>query len=121
MPRTPVVLFRGTDGSVPIRIWLQKLPDKARDACRARIVLLGLYGHDLRRPAADYVGDGVWELRAKADRVNYRMLYFFSGQTAVVSHGFKKQEARIPQRELDMARHRRRLYEENPRVHTHRE
>ena len=48
-------------------------------------------GHELRRPAADFLRDGVYELRPSYQGVNYRILYFFAGRDiVVVSHGLKK-------------------------------
>ncbi|MEH1871881.1 type II toxin-antitoxin system RelE/ParE family toxin [Nostoc sp.] len=38
---------------------------------------LAEYGFELRRPAADLLRDGIYELRAKHVRVQYRILYFF--------------------------------------------
>jgi hypothetical protein len=63
--------------------WFESLPQKARLACIARIELLKARGHELRRPHADYLRDDIYELRAKHQGVNYRLLYFFHGQGAV--------------------------------------
>ncbi len=55
MPATNVVLFRDDDGSVPLRDWLDGLSAQARDRCLARILLLEEWGHELRRPHAEYI------------------------------------------------------------------
>jgi hypothetical protein len=39
---------------------------------------------ELRRPEADYLQDGIYELRVGFQHVNYRMLYFFYKNIAVV-------------------------------------
>lgn len=115
-----VILFREVDGTVPFRDWLDVLPLKAQDACIARLQLLKLFGHELRRPHADYLRDGIHELRAKVGGVNYRMLYFFHGQQAVVvSHGVVKQQASVPPFEIERARKRKRMFENDPPSHTH--
>ena len=76
----------------------------------------------LRRPAADYLRDGIYELRAKAGRVQYRMLYFFQGRQAVViSHGITKQEATVPATEIERARRRKQAFEADPPRHTYKE
>jgi putative component of toxin-antitoxin plasmid stabilization module len=68
--------------------------EKARLKCRARIKRLAEFGHELRRPEADYLRDGIYELRVALQGRNYRMLYFFHGQVAaVVSHGLVKERA----------------------------
>src|SRR6185369_12273204 len=91
-----VDFFRDDDGSTPFVDWFERLPEKAQNQCRARLTLLATQGHELRRPAADYLRDGIYELRARSDRVQYRMLYFFHGRAAVViSHGITKQDAAV--------------------------
>jgi len=87
MPRTKVVFFREKDGTVPLLDWLDSLPKKAQAKCIARLERLALLGHELRRPEADLLRDGIHELRVGLQGINYRMLYFFYGQAAtVVSH-----------------------------------
>lgn len=122
MPPTTIVLFRDDDGSAPFLDWFDRLPEKAKVQCRARLGLLAEQGHDLRRPAADYLRDGIYELRAKAGRVQYRMLYFFHGRQAlVISHGITKQEAAVPQTEIERARRRKQVFEADPARHTYKE
>ena len=122
MPIVSVLFFEDVDGSVPLLDWFEILPDKAQDQCRARLELLRSQGHELRRPAAEYLGHGIYELRAKSRGVNYRMLYFFHGQrVVVVSHGFDKQRATVPAKEIELAKLRKRLYEANPAARTHEE
>jgi phage-related protein len=88
----------------------------------ARLGLLADQGHQLRRPAADYLRDGIYELRAKAGRIQYRMLYFFHGRAAVViSHGITKQQAAVPPIEIERALRRKQTFEADPPRHTHKE
>jgi len=69
---------------------------KAFLKCQAAISRLALLGHELRRPEADLWRDGIYELRARLGSVNYRLLYFFHGQTvSVIAHGLTK-EAAVP-------------------------
>ena len=77
MPK--VIFYREEDGSTPMLDWLDQLPQKARVQCIGKIELLEDCGHGLRRPHADYLRDGIHELRAKSEGANYRMLYFFHG------------------------------------------
>ena len=118
----PIVFFRDSDGSTPFLDWFDHLSEMAKVRCRARIELLADQGHRLRRPAADYLRDGIYELRAKAGRVQYRMLYFFHGRTAVVvSHGITKDEAAVSPIEIELARGRKQAFEADPQRHTHKE
>jgi len=66
MPITKVVFFRDSDGEVPFVDWFDRLPQHAKDQCLAKLTLLRNQGHELRRPAAENLGGGIYELRAKS-------------------------------------------------------
>ena len=118
MPRITVLFYREEDKTVPLRGWLANLEEQARIRCLARLDLLAEQGHELRRPIAENIGDGLYELRVKFHHVNLRMLYFFHGKTAaVVSHGFAK-EKKIPPAEINAALQRMEKFRQNPKLHT---
>lgn len=102
MPRTQVFFFQEASGSVPVLDWfkdLRRRDEKAYAKCVARIRRLVALGHELRRPEADLLRDGIHELRAKRGRVNYRILYFFHGQNvAILGHALTKQDRITPPR-----------------------
>src|SRR5271166_2514713 len=121
MPQTRVVFYREADGTVPVLEWLDALPRPAVVKCRVKIDRLKALGHELRRPEADYLRDGVYELRARLQRINYRLLYFFHGNTAaVVSHGIVKERA-VPPKEIDRAIQRMAEFGKDPGAHTYEE
>ena len=121
MPRTKIVLYREDDGTVPLLAWLDSIPDKARDKCVVRIERLRELGHELRRPEADFLRDGIYELRAALQGINYRVLYFFHRREAVVlSHGLVK-EREVPPKEIDRAIARKLKFESAPSRHTYEE
>lgn len=124
MPSTRVIFFQDEAGHAPVLAWLQDLQKenvKAWANCRARIVLLSQFGHELRRPAADFLRDGVYELRAKQGHVQYRILYFFHGRNvAVLSHSLTKEDS-IPAVEIERALKRKRQFEQNLEKHTYAE
>jgi phage-related protein len=96
MPATHVIFYREDDDSVPILDWLDAIPAKAQAKCLARLKRLEDLGHELRRPEADLLRDGIYELRVGLQGIHYRMLYFFHGKAvAVVAHGLTK-ERRVP-------------------------
>lgn len=116
MPPTEVILFRDEEG-VPLVEWLQSVPKKAQAKCIAALTRLEELGHELRRPEADYLRDGIYELRVRFQGMNYRMLYFFHGRrVAVVSHGCTK-ERRVSKREIDKAIRRKNAFEMDPTKH----
>ncbi len=121
MPRTRVLLHCEEDGSAPFLDWFDSLPAKAQDKCLVRIERLRELGHELRRPEADLLRDGIYELRVGLRGMNYRMLYFFHGkQAAVLSHGLTK-ERDVPAVEIERAIQRRAKFVANPKRHTYRE
>src|SRR5438094_4433303 len=118
MPATRVVLFRDVDGSVPVIDWFRTLPEKVVIKCRSRLTRLHALGRELRRPEADLLRDGIYELRVGYQGVNYRMLYFFHGNiAAVVSHGLTKERVVRPI-EIERAIRRRSQYLKDPQHHT---
>lgn len=85
MSSTRVVFYREDDGTVPVLEWLDTLSPKAQDKCQVKIERLQELGHELRRPEADYLGDGIHELRIGLQGVNYRILYSFTGRLPLFS------------------------------------
>jgi phage-related protein len=121
VPKTRVVFYREADGSVPVLDWFDGLPAKAQDKCRVKIQRLSELGHELRRPEADLLRDGIHELRAGLHHVNYRILYFFHGRmAAILAHALTKQD-RVPDTAIETALKRKRKYEQDARLHTFQE
>ena len=100
--------------------WLDGQPPKVQDKCLVRIERLAELGHELRRPEADLLEDGIYELRVSFRRVQYRVLYFFHEGDAVLAHGLIK-EGRVPSADLVRAQRRRDAYTADPAAHTYRE
>src|SRR5580658_6415231 len=118
MPKTKVVFYKEDDGSVPMLEWLDSLQPKAIDKCTVRIQRLKEMGHELRRPEADFLRDGIYELRVRLQHVNYRMLYFFHGRiAAVISHGLVK-EAEVPPKDIEKAIQKKQKFEQNRIAHS---
>jgi hypothetical protein len=120
VPQTGVFFFEDDHGGIPVYAWLLELAGtdpKAAAACIGRIRLLAGLGHELRRPHADYLRDGIYELRAKRGRVNYRILYFFHDQNvALLAHGLTK-EKKLPAADINRAIERKKQYEQDPDKH----
>ena len=117
MPATEVLFFKDEDGSVPVLEWLEEIRnhnERAFRKCFGLIRLLEELGHELRRPRADILRDGVYELRTKVGNVNYRILYGFVGKdVALLAAGLTK-EKKVPAREIDQAAARLELYRSDP-------
>ncbi len=120
MPETKVVIFAAANNSAPLLEWLDTQPQKVQDKCLVRIERLEEMGHELRRPEADFLRDGIHELRVRHGNVNYRMLYFFHEKEAVISHGLTK-ESSVPDREIEKAIGNKTKFSANTTMHTYKE
>jgi hypothetical protein len=116
VPQSELVFYREGE-TVLFDQWLNTLPVKVQAKCLSQLRLLRSQGHELRRPIADFLRDGIYELRPTYQGVHYRILYFFSGKNVVViSHGITK-ESEVPEVEINRAVERKRKYTGNPKVH----
>src|SRR5271157_1161738 len=119
MPIVEVIFFQEAESKTPPLVeWLDGLPEKARLKCLVRLKRLEDLGHELRRPEADYLRDGIYELRASYQGVHYRMLYFFHGRSVVVlTHGVVK-EREVSREAIDRAIRVREAFVVDPSAHT---
>ena len=119
MPKTNVIIYQEKDGTVPLLDWLNGLSNKVQDKCIARIELLAKHGYDLRRPICDLLKSGIYELRARSNNVNYRILYCSQGKNVVLlSHGCTK-EKKVPAGEIKKAVNNAKKYVKDPNAHTY--
>lgn len=123
MPTTSILFYQESEGDVPVLEWLQELKRRNMKGflnCAARIDRLASYGNELRRPLADYLRDGIYELRAKHRNVQYRIFYSFEGQNVVVlSHAMVKKTSAVPKKDIDLAIKRKKKFERDPKQHTY--
>lgn len=100
------------DGTEPARLFLDSLDMKMWAKMTLSIQMLQGCGTALRMPYSEYLGDGIFELRAKSGSDISRVLYFFFvGNKAVLTHGFIKKTQKTPKREKDKALKYREEYE----------
>ena len=124
MPRTDVVFYQEDQEDVPVLDWLKELrrsDQRAYEGCVAAIERLAEFGHELRRPLADILRDGIYELRIRKGRVNFRILYFFHGKNvAILGHGLTKED-KVPKGDIEKALRRKRAFEADPTGHSYSE
>ena len=124
MPKTALKFYRDDDGSVPVLEWLTDLArrkPKAYVKCVYLLDLLAEFGSELRRPRADYLRDGIYELRTMVGNVNYRMLYGYVGKNvALLAAGLTKEKS-VPAKEIDAAIRPVAKYKSNPTKHGYEE
>jgi phage-related protein len=121
MPQTRLFFFQDADGAAPVWEWLKDLRagnPKAYAKYLVRIRRLAELGHELRRPEADLLQAGIYELRARLGTVNNRILYFFHGRNvAVLAHAITKEDE-IPTVEINRVVGRKRTFIASPIAHT---
>ena len=121
MPHAEVLFYREESGDVPVLDWLRELRRtdlRGYAKCVARVQRLAEMGHELRRPEADFLRDGIHELRARRGRVHYRILYFFHGNEIAVLAGGLSKEGKVPDRDIERAVRRGIAFDKNPDRHT---
>ena len=67
----------------------------------------------LRRPIADYLGNGIYELRPKNNRIFY---FFFIKSSAVMIHAIRKTTHKIPESDLQLCARRKNQGERQRRL-----
>jgi phage-related protein len=119
MPKSQVILYKEVDGECPLLKWMRSLSEKEQNKVIAKVQRLAELGFDLRRPEADYLDDGIYELRAKSGTKNLRVLYGFAGKNiALLSHGCFKED-KVPAKEIRLAKKRLDLFKSDPVAHTY--
>ncbi len=108
-----IYCFVDEKGNNPVKEFISSLPVKERAKVYAYIAELKAQGHNLRRPMADYVVDGIYELRPKANRIFY---FFFLKHSAVLLHAVRKKTDKIPEKDLELCLKRKRAVEELMRI-----
>jgi phage-related protein len=123
MPRIDIVFYQEEE-DVPVLDWLKQLrrtDQRAYESCVAAIGRLAEFGHELRRPLADILRDGIYELRIRKGRVNIRILYFFHGRNlAILGHALTKED-KVPKADIERAVRRKKSFEADPAGHSYSE
>lgn len=103
-----IYYFVDDRGRVPVREFIGELSLDERAKVFAYIDELMKQGHNLRRPLADFVKDGIYELRPKANRLFY---FFFLNENVVIVHAIKKKTFKIPAHDIELSLKGKRLIE----------
>lgn len=102
-----VDFYREDDGNLPVRHWLEDLPDDVRGKIIARIDLLKQGGPAVDYPYTSQIEGRLREVRLRVGKTRYRILYFFDElRTAILLHGFTKNTAAVEETDKRIARGR---------------
>lgn len=108
MPAVDVQHYETSSGHDPIAEFLEAQPAIERAACDLVIERLADGTIDLVPRLRAYVGDGIWELRVSSAGKQYRFLYLAAGDRAFLLVAFIKKTPQLPDRQLTLAKKRRR-------------
>ena len=95
--------YERENGDCQVREYLRATSKRVRGEAGWLLERLEHEGHELERPAADFLEDGIYELRVIVDRQHHRILYFFHGDKIVATNAFLKKSRRIPEAEIARA------------------
>jgi phage-related protein len=99
--------FVEDDGTLPVRDWLDQLPNEVRAKVIARIDLLKESGPALDFPYTSQIEGKLREARLRMGKTRYRVLYFFDeSRTGILLHGFTKNTASVQEADKRIARNR---------------
>ncbi len=108
--RFEIYCFVDERGRAPVESYIGCLPDAERLKIAAYLHTLGELGYQMRRPFADSLGNktGLYELRPGRHRVLY---FFYLRDKVILLHAFLKKTNKIPEREIEIALHRKEICE----------
>ena len=106
--------YEAPNGSCPTKEFLDGLDKKKELPQAIRLInLLAEFGPQLPRPYADILEKGIYELRIRVRRMQYRILYFYFYQDKIIlSHGLRK-EKKVPTAEIKRAQEHKVAYFSN--------
>jgi phage-related protein len=96
--------FVDEDGRRLVKDFINSLTKKEQAKVYAYITELKDQGNNLRRPMADYLRNGIYELRPRDNRIFY---FFYLRDRAVLVHAIKKHVNRIPAHDLKLCVNRK--------------
>ncbi|MEA3360211.1 MAG: type II toxin-antitoxin system RelE/ParE family toxin [Thermodesulfobacteriota bacterium] len=106
-----VIFYRSASGKCPIEKFIEDLPVEDAEEVVASIAVLKELGNKARRPLSDYLEDGIYELRARRFKKQFRVLYAFAGrQTILLLTGFVKKSKAVPNQKMKKAKALRKDY-----------
>jgi len=108
-----IYYFVDEKGNNPVKEFIKSLPIKERAKVFAYFVELKNQGHNLHRLMADYLRDGIYELRPKDSRIFY---FFFLKDNAVLVHAIRKKTDKVPEGDLRLCIKRKVQVEEHKQI-----
>lgn len=111
IPPFKVIFFRTSRGREPVRDWLKALEKDDRKIIGEDIKVVQ-FRWPLGMPLVRKIDRDLWEVRTNltGGRIA-RVLFTVGGSEIVLLHGFIKKSQKTPQKDLDVSRSRRDLWQ----------
>ena len=110
-PSLNVIFFHTSSGRAPVRQWLKSL-DKADRKVIGEDIRLVEFRWPLGMPLVRKMEEHLWEIRSHlSGRRIARILFTVNDGKMILLHGFIKKSQKTPQRDLNLARNRRKLWQ----------
>ena len=87
-----IIFYRNDAGHCPFEKFIDRLPEEDAREVVASIAALRELGNKARRPLVDYLENGVYELRARRIKKQFRVLYSFVGKGKTLTYWSYKKE-----------------------------
>lgn len=87
--------FRTDQGNEPVRDWIRSLSLDVKKEIGSDIERVQ-WQWPVSKPLVDGLGGGLYEVRTKFERVQYRVLFCIAESTMVLLHGFVKKSRTEP-------------------------
>lgn len=111
--------FQTANGECLVLETLKCLPRQVQAKAYVRIERLAELGNKLTRPESDYLKNGIYELRWRFVKVQYRLLYFFFGEQIIVLSHIITKDKEVPLKEIEKGIFHKMLFEKNPEKYTY--
>lgn len=104
-----IVFFETPRGEKPVETFIDSLDQDSESKVFRAFNLLEHYGPTLIMPHAKRIANQLYELRIRG-RVEVRIFYTFVRNKIYLLHAFQKKSQKIPQRELETAQNRLKMF-----------
>jgi len=106
-----IEFYKTKSGNCPVRKYLSSLNPQGRSTILEAMEYLEAFGPELKEPYVKYLGDKIFELRAKDHQGIYRVLYFTATQKRfIMLHGFTKKTQKTPRQDIEIALKRKKEF-----------
>lgn len=111
MKKYTCVYFTTDSGRIPVEEFIDGLNARSRQKFFNVVAMLEELGKHLPEPHGKYIGDEIYELRFQGIEGHVRVLYFFFvTEKIILTNGFVKKTWKVPEREIETAVERRKIY-----------